>query len=167
MAKVATKKTGLAFITAMVFATGTNAQIEEVFVTATKRAESAQSVGMAIDAYSSEKMAEFGWTDITQVASQSPNLDIKYAWGNSMPIYTIRGVGMNSFQASDTPSVGLFIDEIFQTSIATMGAQLFDMERVEVLKGPQGALFGRNTNGGAVSYFSKRPTRSNLLLATP
>ena len=161
MAKVATKKTGLAFSTAMaaIFATATNAQIEEVFVTATKRAESAQSVGMAIDAYSSEKMAEFGWTDITQVASQSPNLDIKYAWGNSMPIYTIRGVGMNSFQASDTPSVGLFIDEIFQTSIATMGAQLFDMERVEVLKGPQGALFGRNTNGGAVSYFSKRPSQ--------
>lgn len=155
------KKTGVitaAVMAAMAASTAT-AQIEEVIVTATKRAESAQSVGMAIDAYSSEKMAEFGWTDITQVASQSPNLDIKYAWGNSMPIYTIRGVGMNSFQASDTPSVGLFIDEIFQTSIATMGAQLFDMERVEVLKGPQGALFGRNTNGGAVSYFSKRPSQ--------
>lgn len=135
------------------------AQLEEVIVTATKRAESVQSVGMAIDAYSADKMAELGWTDITQVANQSPNLDIKYAWGNSMPIYTIRGVGMNSFQASDTPSVGLFIDEIFQSSIATMGAQLFDMERVEVLKGPQGALFGRNTNGGAVSYFSKRPSQ--------
>ena len=135
------------------------AQLEEVIVTATKRAESVQSIGMAIDAYSADKMAELGWTDITQVANQSPNLDIKYAWGNSMPIYTIRGVGMNSFQASDTPSVGLFIDEIFQSSIATMGAQLFDMERVEVLKGPQGALFGRNTNGGAVSYFSKRPSQ--------
>lgn len=135
------------------------AQLEEVIVTATKRAESVQSIGMAIDAYSADKMAEFGWTDITQVANQSPNLDIKYAWGNSMPIYTIRGVGMNSFQASDTPSVGLFIDEVFQSSIATMGAQLFDMERVEVLKGPQGALFGRNTNGGAVSYFSKRPSQ--------
>lgn len=141
------------------FVPSTLAQLEEVIVTATKRAESVQSIGMAIDAYSADKMAELGWTDITQVANQSPNLDIKYAWGNSMPIYTIRGVGMNSFQASDTPSVGLFIDEIFQTSIATMGAQLFDMERVEVLKGPQGALFGRNTNGGAVSYFSKRPSQ--------
>ena len=54
------------------------------------------------------------------VANQSPNLDIKYTWGNSMPVYTIRGVGMQSFQASDTPSVGLFIDEVFQTSIAVM-----------------------------------------------
>ena len=134
-------------------------QIEEIVVTATKRAESIQDVGLSINAFSSSDMAELGWTDVTQVANQSPNLDIKYAWGNSMPIYTIRGVGMNSFQASDTPSVGLFIDEIFQTSIATMGAELFDIERVEVLKGPQGALFGRNTNGGAVSYLSRRPSR--------
>jgi len=134
-------------------------QLEEIVVTATKRAKSIQDVNIAINAFGSEDLAELGWTDVTQVANQSPNLDIKYAWGNSMPIYTIRGVGMNSFQASDTPSVGLFIDEIFQTSIATMGAQLFDMERVEVLKGPQGALFGRNTNGGAVSYISRRPSR--------
>ena len=133
-------------------------QIEEILVTATKRAESIQDVNISMNAFSSDDIAELGWTDVTQVANQSPNLDIKYAWGNSMPIYTIRGVGMNSFQASDTPSVGLFVDEIFQTSIATMGAQLFDIERVEVLKGPQGALFGRNTNGGAVSYISRRPS---------
>lgn len=133
--------------------------IEEILVTATKRSESIQDVNIAIDAFTAADLDEFGWSDVTQVANQSPNLDIKYAWGNSMPIYTIRGVGMNSFQASDTPSVGLFVDEIFQTSIATMGTQLFDMERVEVLKGPQGALFGRNTNGGAVSYISRKPSQ--------
>ncbi len=133
-------------------------EIEEVIVTATKRAASIQDVNIAINAFTADDLADFGWTDVTQVANQSPNLEIKYAWGNSMPIYTIRGVGMNSFQASDTPSVGLFIDEIYQTSLVTMGTQLFDMERVEVLKGPQGALFGRNTNGGAVSYISKRPS---------
>lgn len=132
--------------------------IEEIIVTATKRAESVQDVNIAINAFSADDLGDLGWTDVTQVAAQSPNLEIKYAWGNSMPIYTIRGVGMNSFQASDTPSVGLFVDEIFQTSLATMGAQLYDMERVEVLKGPQGALFGRNTNGGAVSYLSKKPS---------
>ena len=137
----------------------TAAPLEEIIVTATKREKSIQDVGIAIDAFSAESLSDLGWTDVTQVANQSPNLDIKYAWGNSMPIYTIRGVGMNSFQASDTPSVGLFVDEIFQASIATMGAQLFDMERVEVIKGPQGSLFGRNTNGGAVSYFSKRPSQ--------
>lgn len=134
--------------------------LDDIIVTAQKRAESLQDVSMAISAYSAESIADFGMTDVTQLAQMSPNVDVKYAWGNSMPIYTIRGVGMNSFQASDTPSVGLFIDEVFQTSLVTMGPQLFDVERVEVLRGPQGALFGRNTNGGAVSYFSKRPTHS-------
>ena len=134
-------------------------EIEEILVTATKREQGIQDVNIAINAFSAKDLGDLGWTDVTQVAAQSPNLEIKYAWGNSMPIYTIRGVGMNSFQASDTPSVGLFVDEIFQVSIANMGTQLYDMERVEVLKGPQGALFGRNTNGGAVSYVSAAPTQ--------
>lgn len=132
--------------------------LEEVIVTANKREQSLQDVNIAMTAFSGDEMRDYGWTDVTQVANQTPNLDIKYAWGNSIPIYTIRGVGMNSFQASDTPSVGLFIDEVFQTSLVSMGTQLFDMERVEVLKGPQGALFGRNTNGGAVSYLSRKPS---------
>jgi iron complex outermembrane receptor protein len=75
-----------------------------------------------------------------------------------MPVYTIRGVGMNSFQASDTSSVGLYVDDVFQTSVATMGAFLYDIDRVEVLKGPQGTLFGRNTNGGAINYLTKAPS---------
>lgn len=131
--------------------------LEEVLVTANKREQSLQDVNVAMTAFTGEDLRDYGWSDVTQVANQTPNLDIKYAWGNSIPIYTIRGVGMNSFQASDTPSVGLFIDEVFQTSLVSMGTQLFDMERVEVLKGPQGALFGRNTNGGAVNYLSRKP----------
>ena len=126
-------------------------EIEEIVVSATKRDESLQDVNIAVNAFNNEDLNQLNWDDITNVAAQSPNVDIKYAWGNSMPIYTIRGVGMNSFQASDTASVGLFIDDVFQTSIVSMGAQLYDMERVEVLKGPQSALFGRNTNGGAVN----------------
>ena len=133
--------------------------IEEILVTAQKRAQSIQDVHISMNVFTQEDLDDLGWTDITQVANQSPSLDIKYVWGNSMPVYTIRGVGMNSFQASDTPSVGLFIDEVFQTSMAVMGAHLFDIERVEVIKGPQGDVFGRNTNGGAVSYFTRKPSR--------
>ena len=133
--------------------------IEEIVVTAQKRAQSIQDVHISMNAFDADDIKDLGWTDITQVANQSPNLDIKYAWGNSMPVYTIRGVGMQSFQASDTPSVGLFIDEVFQTSMAVMGAHLYDIERVEVIKGPQGDVFGRNTNGGAVSYFTRKPSR--------
>ena len=133
--------------------------IEEIIVTAQKRAQSIQDVHISMNAFDADDIQDLGWTDITQVANQSPNLDIKYLWGNSMPVYTIRGVGMQSFQASDTPSVGLFIDEVFQNSIAVMGAHLYDIERVEVIKGPQGDVFGRNTNGGAVSYFTRKPSR--------
>ena len=133
--------------------------IEEIVVTAQKRAQSLQDVHISMNAFTQEDIDDLGWTDITQVGNQSPNLDIKYVWGNSMPVFTIRGVGMQSFQASDTPSVGLFVDEVFQTSMAVMGAHLFDIERVEVIKGPQGDVFGRNTNGGAVSYFTRKPSR--------
>ncbi len=140
-------------------ANGADGAIEEILVTAKKRAQSIQDVHISMNAFTQEDLDDLGWTDITQVANQSPNLDIKYVWGNSMPVYTIRGVGMNSFQASDTPSVGLFVDEVFQTSMAVMGAHLFDIERVEVIKGPQGDVFGRNTNGGAVSYFTRKPSR--------
>ena len=138
---------------------GGDPAIEEILVTAQKRAQSIQDVHISMNAFTQEDLDDLGWTDITQVGNQSPNLDIKYVWGNSMPVFTIRGVGMNSFQASDTPSVGLFVDEVFQTSMAVMGAHLFDIERVEVIKGPQGDVFGRNTNGGAVSYFTRKPSR--------
>ncbi len=76
-------------------------EIEEIVVSATKRDESLQDVNIAINAFNNEDLNQLNWDDITNVAAQSPNVDIKYAWGNSMPIYTIRGVGMNSFQASD------------------------------------------------------------------
>ena len=133
--------------------------LEEVVVTAQKRAEKLQDVGIAISAFSADDLAARGWTDITQVASQTPNLDIKYVWGNSMPVATIRGIGMNDFQANSKPGVGFYVDEVYLPSIALMGLQLFDMERLEVLKGPQGTLYGRNTNGGAINYITRKPTQ--------
>ncbi len=132
--------------------------LEEIIVTAQRRSQNLQDVAISVSAFSAEAMEDYGWSDVTLVAQQSPNVNIKYTWGNSMPVYTIRGIGMNSFQASDQSSVGLFVDEVYQTSIATMGAFLFDIDRVEVLRGPQGTLFGRNTNGGAVNYLTQAPT---------
>ncbi len=133
--------------------------LEEIVVTAQKRAENVQDVSIAISAFSAETLQTLGWTDITQVASQTSNLDIKYVWGNSMPVATIRGVGMNDFQANSKPGVAFYVDEVYLPSIALMGLQLFDMERLEVLKGPQGTLYGRNTNGGAINYITRKPTQ--------
>jgi iron complex outermembrane receptor protein len=133
-------------------------ELEEITVTAQRRAQGVNDVAIAINAFGAQEIKDLGYVDVTQIARQTPNLDVKYTWGNSMPVYTIRGVGMNSFQASDTSSVGLYVDDVFQTSVATMGAFLYDIERVEVLKGPQGTLFGRNTNGGAVNYLTRAPS---------
>ncbi len=133
--------------------------IEEVVVTAQKRAQNVQDVSIAITAFSGDTLSSLGWTDITQVATQTPNVDIKYVWGNSMPVATIRGIGMNDFQANSKPGVAFYVDEVYLPSIALMGLQLFDMERLEVLKGPQGTLYGRNTNGGAINYITRKPTR--------
>lgn len=134
--------------------------LEEIIVTAQKRTQDMQDVNIAITAFTGDDIAQRGWTDITQVASQTPNLDIKYVWGNSMPVATIRGIGMSDFQANSKPGVGFYVDEVYLASIALMGLQLYDMERLEVLKGPQGTLFGRNTNGGAINYITRKPTRT-------
>ncbi len=144
---------------AFAFAQQSDGGLEEIIVTAQKRSESIQDVSIAISAFSADAIAEMGWTDVTQVATQSPNVDIKYVWGNSMPVATIRGIGMNDFQANSKPGVGFYVDEVYLPSIALMGLQLFDMERIEVLKGPQGTLYGRNTNGGAINYITRKPSQ--------
>ncbi|MBJ89616.1 MAG: hypothetical protein CMO98_07095 [Woeseia sp.] len=136
-------------------------ELEEIVVTAQRRAQDMQDVPIMVSAFTRDAVRDLGWNDVTLVAHQTPNLQIKYSWGNSMPAYTIRGVGMNSFQASDQSSVALFIDDVFQTSMVSMGAHLYDIERVEVLKGPQGTLFGRNTNGGAVNYLTRAPSQES------
>ena len=132
--------------------------LEEIVVTAQKRAENVQDVSISISAFSSDSLKALGWVDITQVATQTPNVDIKYVWGNSMPVATIRGIGMNDFQANSKPGVAFYVDEVYLPSIALMGLQMFDMERLEVLKGPQGTLYGRNTNGGAINYITRKPS---------
>lgn len=137
-------------------------ELEEIVVTAQRREQQLSDVPISVSAFSSQDIRDLGYVDVTQVGQQTPNLEVKYVWGNSMPVFTIRGVGMNSFQASDTSSVGLYIDDVFQTSLASMGAFLYDIERVEVLKGPQGTLFGRNTNGGAVNYLTRAPSLEGL-----
>ena len=128
-------------------------------MTAQRRSQNLQDVAISVSAFSAEAMEDYGWSDVTLVAQQSPNVNIKYTWGNSMPVYTIRGIGMNSFQASDQSSVGLFVDEVYQTSIATMGAFLFDIDRVEVLRGPQERLLDGTLTVVRLTTLRKLPTQ--------
>lgn len=131
-------------------------QVEEVIVTAEKRSENLQSVPIAVQAYTADQLANAGVTKLTDVMRLAPNLNLVEQNALSQHV-VIRGVGTNEFFGNAPSSVGIYMDEVTLNSsyMSTLG--LFDMERIEVLRGPQNSLFGRNTTGGAVNYISKMP----------
>ena len=133
--------------------------IEEVVVTAQKREQAVTDVSIAINAFTSEDMRVMRIEDPTDIAQLVSNMDIKGTLGGVNPAITLRGVGLNDFNANNNPSVGVYIDEVFQSSPAMLNSRMFDIERVEVLKGPQGTLYGRNATGGAINIINKKPTQ--------
>jgi iron complex outermembrane receptor protein len=151
---------GLALLCGSAFgliATPAMAEIEEIVVKAQKKEELIQKVPMAISAFTGDALIESGSYNIMDLQTQVPNLHIKTQWGRSNPQIFLRGVGINDFGELANPAVGVYYDEVFIGAPAAQLAQLYDIERIEVLRGPQGTLFGRNTTGGAISIFSKRP----------
>ncbi|NIB40911.1 TonB-dependent receptor [Pseudomaricurvus alkylphenolicus] len=132
--------------------------LEEIVVTAEKRSESIQDVGLAISAFGGEQLRELGVNDLTDLPKSIPNVDLYDAYGGGMlPVWEIRGVGLRDFNANNTPASAVYVDEVYQVSSAQGSKSLFDIERIEVLKGPQGGLYGRNTSGGAVLLHTNRP----------
>lgn len=129
--------------------------LEEVVVTARKKSESVQDVPLSITAFDSKSLREYGFTDSLAIDDQVPNLEIKTFGGN--PNIFIRGVGNNDFNATTISPVSVYSDDVLQGLTGGQIMQMFDLERVEVLRGPQGTLFGRNTTGGALTFFSKKP----------
>ena len=134
-------------------------QLEEIVVTAQKRTQSLQDVSISVSAFDSDRMSELGLTEPKDLDAYTPNLNVKNATGNGNPIFTIRGVGVSAFVGNANPSVGLYVDEVYLPTNMLMSFALQDMERVEVVKGPQGTLFGRNTTGGAVSFSTTKASQ--------
>lgn len=130
--------------------------VEEIVVTAQKREQSLQEVGIAVSAFTGDTLTELGIQDTAALSDLIPGFVFSDS-GYSVPIYTIRGVGFNDISQAGSSTVGVYVDEIILPYPAmTKGANL-DIARVEVLKGPQGTLYGRNTTGGAVNYIANRP----------
>jgi iron complex outermembrane recepter protein len=133
------------------------AAVEEIVVTAQKRAEAIGDVPMTISAHTGEDLRELGVVDTRDLRKLVPAF-IATESGYSTPIYTLRGVGFNDVSYSSTGTVGVYADEVsLPYAIMTRGANL-DLERAEVLKGPQGTLYGRNSTGGTVNYIANTPT---------
>ena len=148
-------KIGLSVLASSIIAAPAHAALEEVVVTAQKREQSLQDVGLTVSAYGGERLKEAGVSDVVDIAALSPNVQVNYGLGNNF--FNIRGLGLNEFVANLDAPVAVHVDEVYQSKGFMTGMALFDMERVEVLKGPQGDLFGRNTTGGAVNFITARP----------
>ncbi|GLX84351.1 TonB-dependent receptor [Thalassotalea loyana] len=132
--------------------------IEVIEVTAQKRTQSINEIPMSISAFNANQLEELGIEDSTDLANIVPGLNYSdTAFGP--PVYTLRGVGFNESSAQATSTVGVYVDEVaIPFPIMTKAANL-DLERVEILKGPQGTLFGRNTTAGAVHYIAAKPSQ--------
>ena len=134
--------------------------IEEVIVTAQKREQAITDVALTVTAVSGEVARTMGVEDTRDVAMLATNIDIKGAGlSDANPAITVRGIGMNNFNANNNPSVGVYLDEVFLASPAMMNLSMLDVGRIEVLKGPQGTLYGRNATGGALNIISAKPTQ--------
>ena len=132
-------------------------EIGEVIVTARRRAEALQDVPVAVTAFTAEALEARGSADITELARSTPSLTLNSARGsNSTLISFIRGVGQQDPLWGFDPGVGLYIDDVYVARPQAAVLDIFDIERIEVLRGPQGTLYGRNTIGGAIKYVTRR-----------
>ena len=132
-------------------------EVDAVVVTARRREESLQDVPIAVSAYSEERLENIGARDITALQQVTPNTTVQVARGsNSTLIAFIRGVGQQDPLPAFEPGVGLYIDDVYVARPQGAVLDIFDISRIEVLRGPQGTLYGRNTIGGAVKYVTNR-----------
>jgi iron complex outermembrane recepter protein len=131
------------------------ASSDEIVVTARKREESLLDVPVAITAVSGETLERRGITSVRQLSGQTPGLNIT-SDGSGRAFVAIRGVGVTLVQTVQ-PGVGLFVDGIYRPNTAYLNSPLLDVERVEVLRGPQGTLYGKNTLGGAINVITRQP----------
>jgi iron complex outermembrane recepter protein len=135
--------------------------IAEIVVTAQKRAQNVQDVPIAISAFSADALQERGVAEVSQLSNISPNvtLDAGTPFSGSSAVLSafIRGIGANDFAFNIDPGVGVYLDGVYLARSVGANQDLPDVERVEVLKGPQGTLFGRNTIGGAISIVTHTP----------
>ncbi len=132
--------------------------LERIVITAEKVESSVQDTGMVVDSFSSEELLEGGIDDIGGIVSLIPNVQLLDVTGGGVPVVFVRGVGLADFRVNNSPAAAFYVDEVYKPSVAMIASSFFDLERVEVLKGPQGGLYGRNANAGAVQVISAKPS---------
>ncbi|MEP6870067.1 MAG: TonB-dependent receptor plug domain-containing protein, partial [Novosphingobium sp.] len=133
----------------------------EIIVTANKRGESLQKVPISMSAFSGEQINRLGITDTTQITQQIPALRVN-AWSPNLTIFSLRGISQSNFTDNLEAPVAVYQDNAYVASMNAISGQLFDIKRVEVLRGPQGTLFGRNATGGLIHYLSQDASKDEF-----
>jgi len=132
-------------------------KLAEIVVTAQKREQNLQDVGTSVTAFDANSLQQLGLKDVTGITGQVPGLQFNQ-FGATVTIYNLRGVSQNDFSDHQEAPVAVYADDAYIASTGALAGSLFDMQRVEVLRGPQGTLFGRNATGGLIQYISNQPT---------
>lgn len=136
-----------------------SSSVSEVVVTAQRREESANKVGMAIEAFRGAELTQLHVTNTKDLSTVAPSFSVSQGY-EGVPIYTLRGIGFNTINLSATSTVGTYTDEIAYAYPFMNTGPIFDLQRVEVLKGPQGTLYGRNTTGGLLDFITNKPSQT-------
>ncbi|MCF7982631.1 MAG: TonB-dependent receptor [Pseudomonadales bacterium] len=134
------------------------ASIEEIVVTAQKKEESLQDIPMAISAFSGEQIAEDGIKDLNDIQGRTPGLVVAN-FSPGQPEIAIRGIGTKEDGAAAGDSTVVSVDDVYIAARTAQVFDIFDLERIEVLRGPQGTLYGKNSIGGSINFITKKPTQ--------
>ena len=142
-----------------------SAILEEIIVTATRTERSLMEVPIAVTAITGQELNNFGVLDLTAISQMSPNTILKVSRGTNTTLTAfIRGVGQQDPVAGFESGVGLYLDDVYLNRPQAAVMDIYDVERIEVLRGPQGTLYGRNTIGGAIKYVTRRLNAENATM---
>ena len=135
--------------------------LEEIVVTAQRRVERLQDVPLAITALSADDLTAKGVRQAADITASVPNMLVNLPYGpEAQPTFTLRGVTTQDYSQNQSSPIAMYVDEVYKAVGAVQALQTYDLDRVEVLRGPQGTLYGKNATGGAVSFYSRNPSLS-------
>lgn len=129
----------------------------DIVVTALRRSERLQDVPVSITAVTGDTLARQHVQQVSDLAGSVPNLQASTVAGENVPVFSLRGISMTDYSFNQQGPVATYYDEVYKGSFPFLGLGLYDLERVEVLRGPQGTLYGKNTTGGAINLISRKP----------
>src|SRR6266704_2186657 len=134
-------------------------ELNEIVVTAQRQTERIQDVPIAITAISAADLIQRGVRQAGDIVSSVPNMLLNSPYGpEAQPTFTLRGVTTQDFSENQSSPIAMYVDEVYKSVGAVQALQVYDLTRVEVLRGPQGTLYGKNATGGAISFYTKNPS---------